>query len=298
MHAIGDRVVRLRTEARSPAEQYDAVANEAASLVLRRYSTSFGLACRLLDEPIRSHVRNIYAMVRLADELVDAPRPGATDTERAALLASLRSETLEGMRRQHSSNLVVHAFARTAATAGISPALVVPFFDSMQTDLERTEHDAESLRAYIHGSAEVVGLMCLRAFVHGEPDPREAYEALAPAACSLGAAFQKLNFVRDLAADHHRLGRRYLPGIDPATLTAAQRDALLDDIAADLAVGAGAIPRLPDGCRSAVAVAHELFGELAERIRQAPIEQICSDRIRVPAPVKARIVAGHVLRTR
>lgn len=287
-----------RSAPATPVEQYDAVAAESARLVIRRYSTSFGLACRLLDEPVRTHVRNVYALVRVADELVDAPRPGATDAERRELLDALEAETLTAMSRGHSANLVVHAFARTAAACGIEQALVVPFFASMRTDLDRTEHDPESFAAYIHGSAEVVGLMCLRAFVRDEPDPAAAYDALAPAARSLGAAFQKLNFLRDLAADRDELGRRYFPGIDPGRLTTAQRDALLADIAADLRVADAGIAGLPRGCRSAVAMAHALFSELARRIGAAPVEQVRTERIRVPGRVKARVAARELLRSR
>jgi phytoene/squalene synthetase len=280
----------------TPAEQYDHVATQSARLVIRHYSTSFGLACRLLDEPIRTHVRNVYALVRVADELVDAPRAGATSEDRRALLAAFEEETLTAMARQHSANLVVHAFARTAAECAIERALVTPFFASMRTDLDSRQHDAASFAAYIYGSAEVVGLMCLRVFAHQEPEPPATYESLAPAARRLGAAFQKLNFLRDLADDHRQLGRCYFPDVDPAQLTTGQRDDLLDDIDDDLAVAGAAIPHLPTGCRSAVRLAHALFVELSLRLRQAPVERLRTERIRVPGPVKARVVARELLR--
>jgi phytoene/squalene synthetase len=282
----------------SPADQYDALATSTARLVIRRYSTSFGLAARLLDEPVRTHVRNVYALVRVADEIVDAPRPGESDDARRTLLDALETETLAAMGSGHSANLVVHAFARTAVACGIEPALVTPFFASMRTDLEVLEHDQESLDAYVYGSAEVVGLMCLRAFLREEPDPGAAYDALHPGACRLGAAFQKLNFLRDLAADHRELGRRYFPDVDPDTLSAAQRDALLDDIDADLRVAAAAIEQLPPSSRRAVRVAHTLFAELGRRLRQAPVEQVRTERVRVPNAVKTRLVARELLRGR
>lgn len=280
----------------TPADHYDAVAVESARLVIRRYSTSFGLACRLLAEPVRTHVCNVYALVRVADELVDAPRPGAGDDERRQLLDTLETETLSAIERGHSANLVVHAFARTAAECGIERELVVPFFASMRTDLDRTEHDRVSFDAYVYGSAEVVGLMCLRAFLAGEPDPAGAYDALEPGARRLGAAFQKLNFLRDLAADHQELGRRYFPGVDPQQLTAAQRDELLVDIDADLRIADAAIAGLPDSSRSAVALAHALFVELSHCIREAPVERLRTERIRVPGSGKARVVARQLLR--
>jgi 15-cis-phytoene synthase len=279
----------------SPADQYDALADESARLVIRRYSTSFGLASRFLDEPVRTHVRNVYALVRVADELVDAPRPGADDDERRALLDALETETLVAMGRGHSANLVVHAFARTAAECDIEAALLTPFFDSMRTDLVRAEHDRASFDAYVYGSAEVVGLMCLRAFVAGQPEPAASYAALAPGARRLGAAFQKLNFLRDLAADHRELGRRYFPGIDPDHPTDAQRRSVLDDIDADLRAAAAAIEQLPSSSRNAVRLAHALFVELSAKLRTAPVELIGAERVRVSGYVKARVLARQLL---
>ncbi|MDH2416242.1 squalene/phytoene synthase family protein [Nocardioides sp. CER19] len=278
------------------ADRYDAVADESAALVIRRYSSSFGTASRLLGPTVRPHVRNVYALVRVADEIVDAPRPGAVAADRRRLLGALEEETLAAMERGHSANLVVHAFARTAATCGIEPDLVVPFFGSMRVDLDRTEHDAESFADYIYGSAEVVGLMCLRAFVHHRPAPAADYQRLASGARRLGAGFQKVNFLRDLAADHHDLSRCYFPGIDPTRLTEAQRDALLDDIDADLLAATPAIAGLPADSRRAVAAAHALFAELARRLRTTPVEEIRSRRVRVPGRVKARVVARCLVR--
>ena len=279
----------------TPAEQYDAVAADSARLVIRRYSTSFGLACRLLAEPVRTHVCNIYALVRIADELVDAPRAGAGSHDRRLLLDGLEAETLAAMARGHSANLVVHAFARTATTCGVSPALVVPFFASMRTDLDRREHDRTSFEAYVYGSAEVVGLMCLRAFLIEDPDPAATYDRLAPGARRLGAAFQKLNFLRDLAADHETLGRSYFPDLDPAQLTAARRDELLDDIDADLSAAAAALRELPGSSQRAVGLAHALFSELSARIRRSPVERIRRERVRVPTAAKARVLARQLL---
>lgn len=283
--------------ATTPAERYDALAADSARLVMRRYSTSFGIASRFLAEPVRTHVRDVYALVRVADEIVDAPRPGADDHERRVLLDELEKETLEALGRGQSANLVVHAFARTAGACGIGPALVTPFFESMRTDLVRTEHDQESFDAYVHGSAEVVGLMCLKAFLVGRPDGAAAYEALAPGARRLGAAFQKVNFLRDLAADHDGLGRRYFPGVDPARLTDAQRHALLDDIDDDLRAAGLAIAAIPAGSRRAVRLAHALFAELSRRLRHTPVERIRTERIRVPGRVKAAIVGRELVRT-
>ncbi len=286
------------SRAPDPVELYDALAASTARLVMQRYSTSFGLAARLLGEPVRQHVRHVYALVRVADEIVDAPRTGESSDVRRTLLDDLEAETLAATRTGRSANLVVHAFARTARACDIGTELITPFFASMRTDLDVVEHDQASLDAYVYGSAEVVGLMCLRAFVRECPDPRASYESLAPGARRLGAAFQKLNFLRDLATDHRELGRRYFPDVDPAALTATQRDALLDDIEADLAVAAAALEQLPDSSRVAVRVALALFAELGRRLRATPPERIGRERVRVPNPVKLRLVAREVLRGR
>lgn len=280
----------------TPADHYDAVAEESAALVIRRYSTSFGVASRLLGGAVRPHVRNVYALVRVADEIVDAPRPGQDVDERRLLLDDLEQETLHAVTRGHSANLVVHAFARTAATVGIAPDLVAPFFASMRTDLDRTEHDEQSFAAYVYGSAEVVGLMCLRAFLHQRPDREDAYLRLAPGARRLGAAFQKVNFLRDLAADQRDLGRCYFPGIDPARLTVEERDRLLDDIDDDLRAAAEAVRMLPPDSRRAVAAAHALFDELSRRLRATPVEEIRTRRVRVSGPAKVGVLTRSLVR--
>ncbi len=277
--------------AMKPHELYDRVAEDAAALVVDRYSTSFGLASRLLAEPVRTRVRTVYALVRVADEVVDAPRPGSGTAQRDAVLDELETEVVNAMKHGHSANLVVHAFAQTARACGVGHDLVDPFFASMRADLSRAVHDQESFARYVHGSAEVVGLMCLKAFLADEPAPQAPYDALAPGAQRLGAAFQKVNFLRDLAADVDELGRCYFPGLDPEQFDDATRDRLLDDIDADLAAAATVIGELPPASRRAVRVAHGLFAELSARLRRTPAQQIRTSRVRVPAPVKARIVA-------
>lgn len=277
-----------------PHELYDQVAESTAALVIKRYSTSFSLASRLLAEPVRTRVSNIYALVRVADEIVDAPRPHGDRAQQEHLLDSLHAEVGEARETGHSANLVVHAFARTARECGIGGDLVDPFFASMRTDLVRTEHDRASFEEYVYGSAEVVGLMCLRAFLIDQPDPDARYAELAPGAQRLGAAFQKVNFLRDLADDNNELGRSYLPGLHPDRFDVTVRDEMLDDIAADLAAAAAVIPQLPASSRRAVAAAHALFAELARRLRATPPEQIRARRVRVPNAAKARVVARAV----
>jgi phytoene/squalene synthetase len=282
----------LRTAPATPVATYDRVASESAALVIRGYSTSFGVASRLLAQPVRTQVRNIYALVRIADEIVDDPQIAVSRAERAELLDRLEEDTARALQQGHSSNLVVHAFATTARACGIGMDLVAPFFASMRTDLHVTEHDAASLERYVYGSAEVVGLMCLRAFVTAPDAGPAAYDELASGARRLGAAFQKVNFLRDLAEDHDDLGRTYFPGLRPDGFTDRERDLILDDIDADLDAAARVVPLLPASSRRAVAAAHALFAELAGRLRATPAEQIRRERVSVPSAVKMRLLAG------
>ncbi len=276
---------------------YDQVADETASTVIRRYSTSFGLASRLLDAGVRQHVENIYALVRVADEIVDGgvAEAGLDAVHAARYLNEFEAETNAAMASGYSTNLVVHAFARSAREVGFGEELTEPFFHSMRMDLTDTEHDQESFDRYVYGSAEVVGLMCLRAFVQGMPIDDEQDHRLVTGARALGAAFQKVNFLRDLAADFETLGRSYFPGIRVDSFTEAEKHRLLDDIDADLRTSAAVIPELPKGSRRAVALAQGLFAELSVRLRKTPASQLVRARVRVPDPVKARIALGALV---
>jgi 15-cis-phytoene synthase len=276
-----------------PASDFDRAANRTAAAVVDTYSTSFGWACRLLGPSVRDHVRAVYALVRVADEIVDDVAADLTVAERDELLTALEQEVALAGKRGYSHNLVVHGFTRTARRFGIGADLVDPFFASMRTDLTVTAHDDDSFARYVHGSAEVVGLMCLRIFVDGADG---AYARRATGAARLGAAFQKVNFLRDLADDVDARGRSYFPGLDPAAFDEATKDRLLDDIEADLAVAQRAITDLPRSSRVAVQLAHDLFAELSRRLRDTPAAALRRRRVRVPDAVKARLVARALAR--
>ncbi|WP_194411257.1 phytoene/squalene synthase family protein [Microbacterium cremeum] len=276
-----------RTPAADALELYDRTARDAAATVIARYSTSFAIACRLLGPRPRPHVRTVYALVRVADEVVDGPAASAglsTDATRA-VLDDLERETIAAIERGFSANLVVHAFARTARECGIGESLITPFFASMRTDLAVRRHDEDSHSAYVYGSAEAVGLMCLQVFVNaGARRIEQPPPALADGARRLGAAFQEVNFLRDVEHDTRALGRDYL-GLSPGGLS---RDDVLDRIDDDLAAAAAVIPDLPRDCRRAVTAAHDLFAELARRLRDGGT---AGGRVRVPDIVKARLAA-------
>ncbi|WLP88783.1 squalene/phytoene synthase family protein [Gordonia sp. NB41Y] len=287
---------RTRVDHARPADRYDAVADASAALVIRSYSSSFGLASGLLAPQIRGDVRNIYALVRVADEIVDAPRPDQDAAQRRLALDHLEAQTLDAIGSGASTNLIVHAFARTARRTGIDGSLITPFFASMRADLDPQPHDTASLQTYIHGSAEVIGLMCLRVFVAELPEPETVYRELSEGARRLGAGFQKVNFLRDLGVDGTDLGRGYLVDLDPADPDEAVWRAWLDDVDADLAAAATIIPRLPADSRIAVCVAHDLFAELSARLRATPARVAARHRVRVSGPVKLRIAARVVFR--
>ncbi|CAH0242718.1 MULTISPECIES: squalene/phytoene synthase family protein [unclassified Microbacterium] len=272
-------------------ELYSRTADDAAAAVINRYSTSFALACRLLGPRPRPHVRNIYALVRVADEIVDGPAhdAGLSPAQERAALDALEVEVRDAIASGFSANLVVHAFARTARECGIGDDLIAPFFASMRTDLDTAAHDDASHDAYVYGSAEVVGLMCLQVFLNaGMSAPARPAADLVDGARRLGAAFQDVNFLRDLDDDAVRLGRDYLDG----AAGDERRIAVLDRIDADLAAAAATVPFLPPDCRRAVTAAHDLFAELSRRLRRTPAG---APRVRVPDGVKATLAARAFL---
>lgn len=282
-----------RVAASSDLELYERAAHRGAAIVIREYSTSFGLASKLLAPQIRPEIENIYALVRVADEIVDgaAAAAGLSIEEQRECLDAMQAETLRAMQRGYSSDLIVHAFARTARRAGIEPELLLPFFASMRRDLDTAPFTEESLREYIYGSAEVVGLMCLRVFLVGEYANDNERRRMEHGARKLGSAFQKINFLRDIAADYEALGRRYFPGVDPIAITEEQKAAIVADIRADLAAANAVIPRLPAGCRRAIRAASAFFCELTNRVDATPAAQLAQQRVRVSGPNKLRILA-------
>jgi phytoene/squalene synthetase len=279
---------------------YTTTSERTASLVIHEYSTSFGLASRILSKDSRQHIDNIYALVRLADEVVDgvAVEAGLAPTAVHHALDELERETYAAMASGYSTNLIVHAFAHTARAVGITKDIVEPFYTSMRMDLSDRVYTQESFEAYVYGSAEVVGLMCLAVFVReNKPSAADAH-ILVAGARALGAAFQKVNFLRDLAADVDGLGRSYFPGVNISTFDEADKKRLCDDIDVDLDHAFATLPLLPLDARRAVALAHGLFARLNSTIRATPAETLKSTRIRVSDVTTFVIAARIMLSTR
>ena len=279
--------------------RFTQTAERAANQVIEAYSTSFGLATRMLGPRHRQHVRNIYALVRVADELVDGmtAEAGLTPPQQLETLELFIAETQRAVRLGCSSDLVIHAFAHTARQAAIDESLTTPFFDSMRTDLhsaaadttELARFDAGAHADYVYGSAEVVGLMCLRVFMRDSSHDAQTLGILEHGAKRLGAAFQNINFLRDLADDTERLGRSYLGTAD--RLTDGDRLHWVQTIRDQLADASAVIPLLPRDARAAVRSALALFESLTDRVESSSIEELYRRRVRVPNPVKAGLAA-------
>lgn len=278
---------------------YSQAAHRAAREVIYSYSTSFGLATRLLAKKYRHHVENIYALVRVADEIVDGSAAEAQMTEAGvdpgSMLDEFEAETYRAMQLGYSTNLIIHAFATTAREVGIAKDIVTPFFFSMRQDLTEQEHDQASFDRYVYGSAEVVGLMCLAAFVAGEDFTTEEKKQLVAGARALGSAFQKVNFLRDLAADFSRLGRSYFPAVSVENFDEQTKERLVSDIEADLAVSSLSLPLLPSGARRAVTAAQLLFQQLNLEIKKTPANEMISRRISVGNLKKLGILVRALL---
>jgi len=274
---------------------YTLAAHRASKEVIYSYSTSFGAATKLLPANLRHHIENIYAMVRVADEIVDGSAHQAGVANPEAELAAFEAETYRAMETGFSTNLILHSFGVTAKEVGIGKDIVEPFFYSMRQDLTETVHDQASFDRYVYGSAEVVGLMCLAAFVQGQTYTQDQKKQLVLGARALGSAFQKVNFLRDLQADFKRLGRSYFPGVSVSSFDETTKQRLVADIENDLRVSAASLPLLPRSARVAVTAAQLLFAELNSKIGNTSAKDLINTRISVPNLTKLVLVGRAFL---
>lgn len=274
----------------TPLEKFTKMSARSAAAVLSCYSTSFSLATSLLAPVTRTHIRNLYAVVRIADEIVDgvAAEAGLNHPEIEDALLRFESDTFAAVSSGFSPNPVLHAFAGTARRCKIEHAHLRAFFASMRTDLEQQLHDAQSRDTYVYGSAEVIGLMCLSIFTHAHPLSDRAQGTCTVAARHLGKAFQLINFLRDYHTDCTSLGRHYLE------LTEESKAALIAEIREDLRIAYLGIPVLPLSARTGVLAAFYLFQDLTDRLEAASLTQIATSRVRVPAARKSYLAARAV----
>lgn len=279
--------------------RYDRMAVKAAHKVISSYSTSFSLATGLLSPSVRRDIRNLYAMVRIADEIVDGTveAAGASHRECEQLLDDYEAAVLAAPAQRFHVDPVLHAYAQTARRCDFDPAHVRAFFASMRRDLTQSSYDQGSFDEYVYGSAEVIGLLCLQAFLVDHPVTDAERRRLEAGARSLGSAFQKVNFLRDLREDAGVLGRSYFPGVDITSLTEDDKSRLVAEIRDELADAASVIPLLPPTARAGVLAATNLFAELNERIDATPAAELARRRISVPRRTKAAILAKAVARS-
>jgi phytoene synthase len=253
---------------------YDLTCRECASLITRRYSTSFSMGIRAFGKELRSPIYAIYGFVRFADEIVDTFH----GYPKEALFKRFREDTHHAIAERISLNPVLHAFQEVVHQYGIEQELIDAFLDSMEMDLDQDRHGRDSFEAYIYGSAEVVGLMCLRVFVNGD---QAAYARLREPARSLGAAFQKVNFLRDMQSDFEERGRIYFPDVDFTSFNARDKQRIEKEVANDFKVALGGILALPDSARFGVYLAYRFYNKLFIKIQRSSPEQVQTRRIRV-----------------
>jgi len=261
---------------------FDTLSFDMSELTTKRYSTSFSLGISFLDKAIRKPIYNIYGFVRFADEIVDSFH----GFDKQVLLNDFRKDTYKAIEQGVSLNPILNSFQWAVNTYNIPIDLIDTFLDSMEMDLNKQFYDQSQYEKYILGSAEVVGLMCLKIFVYGDQDE---YERLKPLAMKLGSAFQKINFLRDLKADYQDLGRTYFPGIDLNEFNAFVKKEIERDIEVDFAQGYEGIKQLPKSSRFGVYMAYVYYYKLFTKIKSIDAQVILNERVRIPNNKKYRL---------
>lgn len=254
---------------------YLKVSLASSKLLTRAYSTSFSMGIRTLDTKVHDAIYAIYGFVRLADEIVDTFHMH----DKRELLARFKADTYLAIEEKISLNPILHSFQWAVNEFSMEHDLIEAFLYSMEMDLTERQYNYQEYKRYIYGSAEVVGLMCLRVFCAGNPTE---YEALKSDACALGSAFQKINFLRDIRSDYEERGRVYFPNIDFNTFTDQQKKEIEQDIQLDFDAGLRGIHGLPKVAQKGVLLAFEYYIRLFEKIKSLPAAKIKEERIRVP----------------
>jgi 15-cis-phytoene synthase len=265
------------------------VSHLCSKATTEKYSTSFSSAIKLLHKDLRTPIYNVYGFVRFADEIVDTFH----DYDKATLLAEFKKETFTSIERGISLNPILQSFQQTVNQYNINLQLVDAFFNSMEMDLSQSVYNSNKYNEYIYGSAEVVGLMCLCVFCEGD---ETMYNHLKPYAQALGAAFQKVNFLRDAKEDYQQLSRTYFPGVDFNNFTSLSKKKIEDDIEIDFVNAYKGISQLPVKARFGVYVAYKYYLSLFNKIKKAQPRNILHQRFRIPNYGKAFIVAKASVR--
>ncbi len=267
-------------------ELFDQVSFDTSKLVTKKYSTSFSLAVKMLSPTIRSAIYNIYGFVRFADEIVDTFH----DYKKEELLDDFEKEYYKALENGISLNPILNSFQATVKRYNITDDLVKSFLKSMRADLSKTAYETqEEYNEYIYGSADVVGLMCLKVFVHGDD---EKYNELKNAAMRLGSAFQKVNFLRDLKDDFELLNRSYFPNVDLTSLDTESKHLIIQEIEDDFdfAFNHG-ILKLPVEAKFGVYMAYRYYRRLLKKLNSVPSSEIIETRVRISDPMKINLLA-------
>ncbi len=270
-------------------ELFDEVSVKCSRITTTSYSTSFSLGIKTLSKEFRDPIYAIYGFVRFADEIVDTFH----DHDKVYLLNKFRQDTVEAINHRISLNPILNAYQQVVHQYNIEWDLTDTFLKSMEMDLEDIEYTRDQYNQYILGSAEVVGLMCLRVFTRGN---EEEYQKLKPAAMKLGAAFQKINFLRDLNADYVQLGRVYFPSIDMQFFDNNTKLMIEEEIAADFRDAYQGIIQLPKEARYGVYLAYTYYLKLFHKIQGLDADTVLQERIRIPNPKKFTLMFGSFLK--
>lgn len=270
---------------------FDNLSVKVSKMTTKTYSTSFSLGIYFLHNRLRNPIYSVYGFVRLADEIVDS----FEGFNQAYLLRKFKEETYEAIENGISLNPVLNAFQQVVHQYKIDPTLIETFLNSMEMDLEKVDYTCEKYQQYILGSAESVGLMCLYVFTAGDPDQ---YALLRPYAMKLGAAFQKVNFLRDMKDDYHILGRTYFPNVNMAQFDGPVKKAIEDEIEQDFEVALEGIKMLPVSSKGGVYLAYVYYTSLFNKIKKLPARQILSKRIRITNSKKVGLMAYSLLQNK
>jgi len=264
---------------------FDKVSNDCSKLVIKRYSTSFYFSSSLLSKTIRQDIFNIYGFVRLADEIVDTFH----EYPKQELLEDFEKELWRSVDNKISLNPILNSFQHTVNKYSIPKDLINSFLDSMKMDLEKKEYNSvEEYKKYIYGSADVVGLMCLKVFVKGS---ESSFSELSPFAISLGSAFQKVNFLRDLKDDSNILNRVYFPNVDMNNFNEKSKKEIILEIEKDFANAVKGIVKLPKNSKFAVYIAYRYYNKLLKKLKRTSSENIVKKRIRIHNLQKFIVIA-------